>query len=218
MMPSSNSDQSLPNSLPIEIIGHILSYVKADARFFWNYGLVCKTFLKEVTKIMKQNGMIIELKGNDEFDMHLKMIFNDNEIASAISDVGLDLSNNKLANDDHYKQLLNHCRNIRKLNLSFCELKNEVLYDLAGLSMLEILNLSGSEALNDENLACFVKRNSKLTNLDLLMCEKITDLGKLKYAKNPECAHLDYDFGYNPYDTNKQFKFSFRCEIDSSEL
>ena len=125
MRPSSNSDQSLPNSLPIEIIGHILSYVKADACFFWNYGLVCKTFLKEVTKIMKKNDMIIELNANDECDKQLEMIFNDTELASAIADVGLDLSNNKLASHEDYKKLFNRCRNIRKINLSFSELKEE---------------------------------------------------------------------------------------------
>ena len=74
--------------------------------------------------------------------------------------------------------------------------------------MLEILNLSCSEALNDETLAYFVKRDSSLTHLDLLMCENITDLGKLKYSKNE--SDLEY-FSHQPFDIDKQFKFLFSC-------
>ena len=129
--------QSLTDTLPIEIIGQILTLVKLDDSFFWNYGLVCKIFLKEVTKIMKDNNMIIELKGDKDFDDRLKLIFNDNDVSAAIARVGLDLSNNKSTCRGHYNQLFQRCKNIRNLNLSFCELEEEDLDELAKLSMLE---------------------------------------------------------------------------------
>ena len=168
--------QSLTDNLPVEIIGQILTFVKIDDSFFWNYGLVCKTFLKEVAKIMKNNNMIIELKGDKDFDTRLKMIFNDNDVSDTVARVGLDLSNNKLTCRGHYKQLFRRCKTIQNLNLSFCELEEEDLDELAKLSMLEKLNLSGSDRIY---LGYFVKGMSMLSNLNLLMCENITDPGKL---------------------------------------
>ena len=169
-------DQSLTDSLPVEIIGQILSMLKRDDSFFWNYGMVCKTFLKEVTKIIKHNGQVIELKEDKELHERLEVIFNDNNVAAAIAEVGLNLSNNKSACRGKYKRLFRRCQNIRNLNLSFCELDEEDLDDLAKLSKLETLNLSGSDRIY---LGYFIKGMPMLSNLNLLMCENITDPGKL---------------------------------------
>ena len=180
-----NQEVSLTDCLPIEVIGHVLSFVQPDGYFFWNYGLVCKTFLKEIAKIMKQNDMLVELKGEKVFDEHLKLILNDNDVASIMAEVGLDLSNTKEAFHERYDQIFQRCKKIRKLNLSFCELHKEDLCSLANLSMLETLNLSGSRLLGEEILGglhplqFFIQGMPMLTNLNLLMCENITDFGKL---------------------------------------
>ena len=180
-----NHGVSLTDFLPIEIIGHVLSFVQPDDLFFWNYGLVCKTFLKEIAKIMKQNDMLVELKEEKVFDEHLKLILNDNDVASIIAEVGLDLSNTKEAFNKHYDKLFRRCKNIRKLNLSFCELHKEDLCKLSNLSMVGTLNLSGSRLLGEEILGglhplqFFIQGMTKLTNLNLLMCENIADFGKL---------------------------------------
>ena len=168
--------QSLTDTLPVEIIGQILTLVNIDDCFFWNYGLVCKIFLNEVAKIMKDSNMIIELKGDKDFVDRLKMIFNDNDVSDAVARVGLDLSNNKSIGRGHYKQLFRRCQSIRNINLSFCELEEEDLDELAKLSILEKLNLSGSDRIY---LGYFIKGMSMLSHLNLLMCENITDPGKL---------------------------------------
>ena len=172
-------------ALPIEMIGNILSYLPMEDSFFWHYGLVCKSFLKEVGKMMKEANMQIQLSSEVLFEAHLDFICNDNDVANVVDEVGLDLSNKKALAQGQVKTIIDRCSKMTALNLSFCELTVESIIYLQNLSLLERLNLSCCNALNDQNLTILLQGCTKLKQLDLLMCENISDTGKSKYLYRP---------------------------------
>ena len=165
-------------ALPIEMIGKILSYLTTEKAFFWSYGIVCSSFLNEVAKIMKEKHMEIKLNGDKLFEKQIEWIFKDDGVASAVEELGLDLSTNKLLNHQNLTAIFNKCDRIKSLDLSFCDLKEEDVLCLSNLSRLKRLNLSGCSTLNDNNLSIIVKHCTELNSLSLLMCENVSDLGK----------------------------------------
>ena len=175
-------------ALPVEMIGYILSYLREEDSFFWCYGLVCKSFLGEVTKIMKERSMIIQLFSDESFPKYVELICQYDDIASAVDEVGLDLSNNTPTNTNinptnnqqTFRTILDRCWRVKVLILSFCDLDETNFDSIANLSFLQRLDLSGCSTLNDENLALLVKSCKKLRQLSLLMCGNISDSGKKK--------------------------------------
>jgi hypothetical protein len=164
--------------LPIEMIGKILSYLTTEKAFFWSYGLVCNSFLSEVAKIMKEKHMEIKLNRDKLFEKQVEWICKDDCVASVIEEIGLDLSNNKLIDQQNITAIFNSCTRIKSLDLSFCDLKEEDVLCLSILSRLKRLNLSGCSTLNDDNLSIIVKHCTELNSLTLLMCENVSDLGE----------------------------------------
>ena len=167
--------------LPIEMIGTILSYLTTDKSFFWNYGVVCRSFLNEVAKIMKQKNMKLKLNADNLFKEQVEWICQNESIALVVEEIGLDLSNNNLINQTCLRRICTTYNQIKILDLSFCDLQKEDILCLCSLSNLRELNFSGCSALNDYNLTLILKQCIQLSNLSLLMCENISDKGKLKH-------------------------------------
>ena len=167
--------------LPIEMIGNILSYLTSEDGFFWCYGLVCKCFLREVAKIMKDGGIHIKLPGDEWFEYCIELISINNYVAYAVAEVGLDLSNNRLLNVEHLSVISYRSKGLKAIQLGFCDLTQQSFTYLAKLSSIQYLDLAGCGMLNDKHLTLIAKGCTNLTHLILLMCEKISDLGKYKY-------------------------------------
>ena len=168
---------SLP-SLPTEMIGNILSYLVSDSSCFWQYGLICTSFLREVSKIMKERNMHIKVCNDETFESNLDFICNHDDVAAVVGELGLDLSNNKNLANSHLRTILERCNKIKVLNLSFCNLTDESVMYLENLSELQRIDLSCCSSLNDKNLTILTRGCAKLKHLNLLMCENVSDIGK----------------------------------------
>ena len=172
--------------LPIEMIGKILTYLSGDDLFFWSYGLVCKSFLCEAAKLMKEKRLPIKLLEGDSFETHLRLICHDNYVSCIVNEVGLDLSFNKFIDRQNLELIFDSCNKVKTLDLSFCELQNISFENVSSnLSDLQQLTLSGCTSLTDEDLACLVKSCIQLRHLSLLMCGNISDAGNQPIFLSP---------------------------------
>ena len=179
-------EESSMTTLPIEMIGSILAYLWEEDLFFWCYGLVCRSFLGETVKIMKERRMIIHLLGDESFPKYVELICQYNDVAIAVEEVGLDLSNNKprltntnpTNNQQAIRTILDRCCHVKILILSFCDLEETSFVSIANLSDLQRLDLSGCSTLNDQKLTFLAEGLKELRHLSLLMCGNVSDAGK----------------------------------------
>lgn len=89
--------------------------------------------------------------------------------------------------DEGITFIMEHCPNLRHVDLSFYSLIGEgALASIAGnCGNLEILNLSQCDGLNDRGLAILASGCPKLIELNLTSCRNITHSGIQKLAEGP---------------------------------